>query len=207
MNDLLDRFGSIDIYLFDQVLRGNIRPGQSILEAGCGRGRNLVHFLREGYDVAGFDADAAAVAAARALAPELPSDRLRVECVEASSFPDACADVVLSIAVLHFATDPGHFNTLLNGTWRLLKPGGLFFCRLATSIGLEGRCQDLGQGRYHLPDGTDRFLLDEAQLMERTRGLDGALVDPLKTTLVGRQRAMTTWVMRKAQPSFPPHPA
>ena len=72
MNDLHERFGSIDIYLFDQVLRGNIRPGQSILDAGCGRGRNLVHFLREGYDVRGFDADPAAVAAARALAPELP---------------------------------------------------------------------------------------------------------------------------------------
>jgi tellurite methyltransferase len=198
MNALLDRFGSIDIYLFDQVLRGNIRPGHSILDAGCGKGRNLVHFLREGYDVRGFDADPAAVAATRELAPELPADRLRVESVEAGTFPDACADVVLSIAVLHFARDPGHFTALLEGTWRLLKPGGLFFCRLATSIGLEDRCRALGQGRYRLPDGTDRFLLDEGQLQARTRDLGAALVDPLKTTLVARQRAMTTWVLRKA---------
>ena len=197
MNDLHERFGSIDIYLFDQVLRGNIRPGQSILDAGCGRGRNLVHFLHEGYDVRGFDADPAAVAAARALAPELPPDRLRVESVEATSFADAGADVVLCIAVLHFAKDPGHFDTLLDTTWRLLKPGGLYFCRLATSIGMAGHCQPLGQGRYRLPDGTDRFLLDEAQLMARTQELGASLVDPLKTTLVQGQRAMTTWVMRK----------
>ena len=47
--------------------------------------------------------------------------------------------------------------------------------------------------------GTDRFLMDETRLMETTKELDAALVDPLKTTLVQRQRAMTTWVLRKAQ--------
>jgi len=197
VNDLLERFGSIDIYLFDQLLKGNIRPGMSIMDAGCGRGRNLVHFLREGYEVAGFDADPAAVAAARALAPGGPPDRFRVESLEAGTFPDACADVVLSIAVLHFAKDPGHFDTLLDGAWRLLKPGGLFFCRLATSIGMEGRCQALGQGRFRLPDGTERFLPDEARIMAITRELGASLVDPLKTTLVQGQRAMTTWVMKK----------
>ena len=199
MNRLVDRFGSIDIYLFDQVLKGNIRPGMSILDAGCGKGRNLVYFLREGYDICGFDLDPAAVAAAQALAPEAPPERFRVEPAEANTFADACADVVVCIAVLHFARDPGHFRTMLDGVWRLLKPGGLFFCRLATSIGMEDRCQALGQGRYRLPDGTDRFLMDETRLMETTKELDAALVDPLKTTLVQRQRAMTTWVLRKAQ--------
>lgn len=197
MNDLLARFGSIDIYLFDQALKGNIRPGMSILDVGCGKGRNLVYFLREGFDVFGFDEDPAAIEAVRALAPESPQDRFRVESVETNTFPDACADVVVSIAVLHFAKDAAHFNTMLHGMWRLLKPGGLFFSRLATTIGMEGRCETLGNGRYHMPDGTDRFLLDEAQLLAITENLGATLVDPLKTTLVQRQRAMTTWVLRK----------
>ncbi len=197
MNTLEARFGTIDIYLFDQLLRGHIRPGMSILDAGCGQGRNLVHFLQEGYEVRGCDIDGEAVARVRARAPELPLDRLRVEPVEACTFPDACAEVVLSIAVLHFAKDPAHFEAMLRGTWRLLKPGGLFFGRLATSIGMEGRCQSLGQGRYRLPDGTDRFLVDEAGLLAFTARLEGTLVDPLKTTLVQGQRAMTTWVLRK----------
>ena len=34
-------------------------------------------------------------------------------------------------------------------------------------------------------------------LTEATRRLGGDLVDPLKTTLVQQERAMTTWVTRK----------
>lgn len=197
MRDLVDEFGAIDIYLFDQLLRGNLRPGMSIVDTGCGRGRNLVHFLKAGFEVRGCDVDPAALNATRALAPELPEDRFRLEAVEANSFPDACADAVLSIAVLHFAKDPAHFEAMLRGAWRLLKPGGLFFCRLATSIGMAHRCQNLGHGRYRLPDGTERYLADEAQLLDLSASLGGTLVDPLKTTLVQGQRAMTTWVLRK----------
>ena len=42
------QFGAIDVYLFDQLLRGAIRPGMRVLDAGCGSGRNLVYLLREG---------------------------------------------------------------------------------------------------------------------------------------------------------------
>ena len=47
MPSLQEQFGQIDIYLFDQLLRGRIPPGSRILDAGCGSGRNLVYFLRE----------------------------------------------------------------------------------------------------------------------------------------------------------------
>ncbi len=36
---LSEEFGAIDIYLFDQLLRGRIRPGMRIFDAGCGYGR------------------------------------------------------------------------------------------------------------------------------------------------------------------------
>jgi tellurite methyltransferase len=73
----------------------------------------------------------------------------------------------------------------------------LFFCRLASSIGMETRMAPLGNGRFRLPDGSDRYLVDEPMLLERTRRLGGALVDPLKTTVVQNERCMTTWVVRK----------
>jgi SAM-dependent methyltransferase len=194
-------FGSIDVYLFDQLLRGRIAPGMKVLDAGCGRGRNLVFLLREGYEVFALDPDAAAIDAVRALAkrlaPALPESSFRQEQVDASSFPDGCADVVLSNAVLHFARDEAHFLAMLRGTWRLLTPGGLFFCRLASSIGMEGRFRPLGGGRFSVPDGSERYLVDEAQLLSLTEELGGRLLDPLKTTLVQGQRCMTTWVLRK----------
>ena len=199
--DLGDLFGAIDIYLFDQLLRGRIAPGMRILDAGCGRGRNLVFLLREGYEVRALDPDPGAVEAtrtlARRLAPSLPEANVRCEPVDASTFPDACADAVLSNAVLHFARDEERFLAMLRGTWRLLAPGGLLFCRLASSIGIEGLVRPVGGRRFVLPDGTDRFLVDEPYLLERTSELGGKLLDPLKTTVVQGQRAMTTWVARK----------
>jgi SAM-dependent methyltransferase len=200
-NALAAEFGDIDIYLFDQLLRGRIPPGATVLEAGCGWGRNLVYLLRRGYDVHAVDADPAAVNAVRALAarlaPALPSDHFRTELVEAMSVPDGGSTVVISSAVLHFARDDAHFEAMLRGTWRALAPGGLFFCRLASSIGMESRVRAVGGGRYRLPDGSERYLVDEAKLDRFTRELGGELLDPIKTTVVQNQRCMTTWVLRK----------
>lgn len=199
--DLAALFGGIDVYLFDQLLRGRVAPGMRVLDAGCGGGRNLVFFLREGYEVFALDPDPAAVAAvrdlARRLAPSLPQANVRCEPVDASTFPGACADVVVSNAVLHFAPDEERFLAMLRGSWRLLAPGGFLFCRLASSIGIEGRVRPLGGRRFALPDGTDRFLVDEAFLLSLTAQLGGRLLDPIKTTVVQGQRAMTTWVVRK----------
>lgn len=202
MIDVAALFGQIDIYLFDQILRGRIPPGASILDAGCGSGRNLVFLLGQGYDVRGCDADPSAVQAVRELAarlaPGLPASNFRVEPIESNSFPDACADVVLASAVLHFARDEAQFRAMLDGAWRLLEPGGLFFSRLASSIGMEPeRFTPLGGRRFTLPDGSARFLVDEPYLLRLTAELGGTLLDPLKTTVVQDQRCMTTWVVRR----------
>lgn len=200
-NSLSPQFGQIDIYLFDQLLRGRIAPGMRVLDAGCGGGRNLVYLLGQGYDVAATDEDPGAVEAVRALAarlaPHLPGGNFRVEPVEAMSFPESCADVVISSAVLHFARDEAHFDAMMHSMWRVLAPRGLFFCRLASTIGIADRVEHLGGRRFRLPDGSNRHLVDEAILMEWTRRLGGDLIDPIKTTIVQDQRAMTTWVIRK----------
>jgi tellurite methyltransferase len=201
MPSLHEQFGDIDIYLFDQLLRGRIAPGMRVLDAGCGFGRNLVYLLREGYEVYGVDSDPRAVESSRrvtaTLAPGLPAENFRVEPVEKTSFPSAFADVTISSAVLHFARDDDHFQAMLRGTWRVLKPSGLFFCRLASSIGVENQIQRTAGRRFRLPDGSDRYLVDEALLCGLTEELGGQLADPLKTTVVQNQRAMTTWVVRK----------
>jgi len=202
MASLPEQFGQIDIYLFDQLLRGRIAPGMRIVDAGCGSGRNLVYLLQEGYEVFGADASPAAVAHVRSLAarlaPGLPEENFRIESLSALSFPRPFADVVVCSAVLHFAADDAQFNAMLRGCWETLKPNGLFFCRLASSIGLGGRGESLGGRRYRLPDQSERYLVDEPLLMSLTKELGGELLDPLKTTVVQGQRCMTTWVVRKA---------
>ncbi len=202
VTDLHALFGQIDIYLFDQLLRGRVPAGTRICDAGCGFGRNLVYFLREGYDVRAVDANPSAIDAVRSLAerlaPDLPADNFRVEPVEKMSFRDRSVDFVISSAVLHFARDDGHFEAMLRECWRVLDTNGIFFCRLASSIGIESRVRAVGPGRFLLPDGSERYLVTEDRLMGLTAQLGGELIDPIKTTIVQDQRSMTTWVMKKA---------
>ena len=201
MLTLQDQFGQIDIYVFDQLLRGRIAPGMRVLDAGCGDGRNLVYLLQAGYDVFGVDASPISIDRVRQLssnlAPRLPADHFRVEPIEEMTFPDGFADVVLSSAVLHFARDDAEFSAMLRGTWRVLRPGGMLVCRLAPSIGIEQQIQVVKGRRCLLPDGSERYLVDERMLMALTDEIGGELLDPLKTTVVQNQRSMTTWVVRK----------
>ena len=81
--------------------------------------------------------------------------------------------------------------------WCVLKPGEIFFARQASTIGMENQVRLIEGGRYHLPDGSNRFLVDEAMLQQVTAALGGAFIEPIKTTVVENMRAMTTWVVRK----------
>jgi len=194
-----EQFGQIDIYVFDQILRGNIAPGMRVLEAGCGYGRNLVHLLREGCEVFALDQDAAAIDHVRklsaSLATSLPPENFQVGLVESMPFPSDFADVVLCSAVLHFARNENHFRAMLAELWRVLRPGGMLFCRLGSRIGMD--FEPAGDGRFTLGDGSKWFLVDEEMLEDLAEELNAVLIDPIKTTIVQDYRCMTTWVLRK----------
>ena len=198
---LRQQFGGIDVYLFDQILKGRFEPRMRILDAGCGAGRNLVYFLREGFDVCGVDLSPGAVARAgslaRSLAAHLPEENFRLEPVERMSFERESFDAVISSAVLHFARDEAHWRAMLGEMWRVLKPGGVFFARLASSSGVERDLEHLGGRRYRLPDGGEWFLTDEQMLRETTDSMHGELMEPLKTVVVYGARSMAVWCVRK----------
>ena len=191
--DLQDCFGSIDIYLFDQLLKGRLTPQMKVLDAGCGEGRNIVYLLRSGFDVFGVYLSTLAAT----LAPHLPPANFRVEPVEGMSFVDDDFDVVISSAVLHFARNEEHWQSMVNEMWRVLKPGGIFFARLASSIGIEGQIELIEGRRYHSPDGGNRFLVDEEMLVSTTAALGGEWLEPLKTVVVQNMRSMSNWCLRK----------
>ena len=224
--NLQESFGNIDIYLFDQLLKGRFVAGMRVLDAGCGTGRNLVYLLRNGFEVFGVDESEQAIREIRklasVLAPQLPADNFRVEPVERMSFGREANtrqqtvnskevfaaggveknaaenfDVVLSSAVLHFARNEAQWQAMVDEMWRVLKPGGIFFARLASTIGIEDKVKLIEGRRYHLPDGSDRFLVDEAMLKKTTATLKGEFIEPIKTTVVENLRAMTTWVVKK----------
>lgn len=206
-NNLQQLYGNIDIYLFDQLLKGRFDACAKVLDAGCGGGRNLVYFLQNGHEVYGIDPNPDAVAQvqllAKQLAPNIPTKNFTVAKAEAMPFKAGSFDLVICSAVLHFANDSNHFDAMLRSMWNTLKPGGYFFARLASDIGIEKLVLPLGNSRYALPDGSERFLVNEQILIEYTTELGGQLVEPVKTTNVQNLRCMTTWCLQKSlsQPS------
>jgi SAM-dependent methyltransferase len=225
---LQETFGEIDIYVFDQLLKGRFDSARAVLDAGCGEGRNLHHLLARGLDCYGIDRAPEAIddirALAARLAPSLPPDNFIAGEIDALPWPDRRFDAVICSAVLHFARDEAHFGRMVGELWRVLARGGVFVARLASiypsagapaprlaphlagtpeprsgsshypSAGTHG----LAAGRrVRAPDGAERFVIDEAMLVQRTTALGGHLLDPIKTTIVYQQRAMTTWVVRK----------
>lgn len=194
-----EQFGQIDIYVFDQILRGNIAAGMRVLDAGCGYGRNLVHLLREGCEVFALDMDADGVNHVRELSASLgnrlPAENFQVAPIEQMPFVDGFADVVICSSVLHFARDDEHFRAMLAELWRVLRPGGMLFCRLGSRIGMD--FESVGGNTFIVGDGSKWYLVDEEMLMDLVEEMNAVLVDPLKTTIVQDYRCMTTWVLRK----------
>lgn len=203
--ELRNWFGGIDVYLFDQLLKGRFDTCRRVLDVGCGGGRNLVYLLGRGFEVYAVDREADAIEAVRRLssnlAPQLSTENFRVSEADKLPFEAASMDVVLSSAVLHFAADELHFTRMIDEMWRVLAPGGLLFARLASTIGIEQRVQLVSGRRYRLPDRTERFLVDENLLRDLTTRLGGEWIEPIKTTNVENLRAMTTWCV--AKPSWP----
>ncbi len=201
MNAIKEYFGDIDIYLFDQLLKGRFDDCRTVLDVGCGSGRNLIYFLRNGFDVYGIDPDPSAINRVQklssALKSGLPSAHFHIGVAENLPYSKDFFDLIICSAVLHFAKDRNHFEQMLNSMWNVLKPGGYLFVRLASSIGIEHLIKDTGKGTWLLPDGSVRYLLDEKALLEYTSELGGVLFEPIKTTNVQNLRCMTTWCLQK----------
>jgi len=198
--ELRAKLGEIDIYLFDQLLRGRFDGRTTILDAGCGEGRNLMYFLLRGFTCFGIDRDPAAIDHVRALAaqlaPALPAQNFQAGELDRLPWADGSMQAVVCRAVPHFADNQAHFDAMLRELWRVVAPGGLFFVRLASNIGIEDRVGAAGR-RVRLPDGSDRFVVDERMLTAWTAHAGARLADPIKTTNVQGQRCMTTWSVFK----------
>ncbi len=201
MIDAKQIFGNIDIYLFDQILKDRFSPNSKILDVGCGGGRNLVYFLQNGFDVYAIDENPEAIRnvvnLANYYAPNLSAENFQVSKSEQMQFKDNYFDTVICSAVLHFAESEKQFNEMFDEMWRVLKKDGIFFARLASTIGIEDKIRQIKGRRYLIPDGSERFLVDEKMLISLTEKVGGTFIEPIKTTNVQNLRCMTTWVLQK----------
>ena len=103
-------------------------------------------------------------------------------------------DHILCCAVLHFAQSETHFTAMFSELIRVLKPDGMLLIRMASNIGLDGNAlkiifKDNGKkGNYYLTRERITDLITEFNI---------DLIEPIKTTNVKDERAMTTLVFQK----------
>ena len=198
LNHLL---GNIDIYLLDQILKARFHKSHKILDAGCGEGRNLIYFIRNGYRIWAIDRDVDAIQMLKYLVKsinkEYPIDRFISGHVENLPYNDEEFDAVISSAVLHFAENQSHFLSMIGEMVRILKPGGTLFVRMAADMGMEDKIQPLKDGKFLLPDKSVRYLLTRQQLYEIINDFGFGFIEPFKTVIVDEKRCMSTLVLKK----------
>ena len=118
-----ERFGFVSQLAEDLVGLLDPRPGERIVDLGCGTGTLAARIAACGADVLGIDADASMVEAARAQHPEL-----RFEVVSAYDFTlESPVDAVFSNAALHWMTRP---EDVLRRVAAALRPGGRFVAEM-----------------------------------------------------------------------------
>lgn len=201
--ELNKQLGNIDIYLFDQILKGRFTPEMKILDAGCGEGRNTHYFIQEGFQIFGIDQDRLSVEMARIYASSIRKDfdiyRFQVNGLESLMFHTAAFDAVLSSAVLHFAHNEDHFMTMGAEMIRVLKRGGIFWLRMCTDAGnILDKATNLGNSRFLLPDGSERFVLTEDLLKSMMQKFGLKYIEPPKSVLVHGLRSMGVFVFEKS---------
>ena len=189
--------GDTDIYLLDQILKGRYRQQDTILDAGCGGGRNMHWFLQNNICIYGIDEEPDAVNALKRDNPALPKLRLQVAPVENLPFGNGFFDHVISSAVLHFARSTEHFVSMMAEMVRVLKTNGTLFIRMTSVTGIEDKARVLKNGVYDLPDGSTRFLLTPNLLEQVITDFSLSPIEPLKTVNVNGLRCMCTLVLQK----------
>ncbi len=194
----LNHIINTDIYLIDQILKGRYNGGGKLLDAGCGGGRNISWFVMQpGFDIYAIDSDQKAIHHLLQTYPSLKPDQLYHAQVQSLPFSDTFFHHIICSTVLHFASNKEDFMQMFSELNRVLKPGGSLFIRAASDIGIENGILPLGDGRFSLPDGTDRFLLTKPLIEQVLNTFPITLAEPVKTTNVQDMRCMTTLVLVK----------
>jgi SAM-dependent methyltransferase len=201
INELNRLLGNVDIYLLDQILKGRFTKEMRILDAGCGEGRNAVYFIQKEYQIFGIDPNELAIQYCRYLAkslnPEFDSHRFQVGKLEEIPFHTGSFEAVICSAVLHFAESVDNFWQMILEIHRVLKPGGIFWFRMTTAFGgILAQSQDLGEGKYALPDGSERFIF-LPDYVDKLEKIGFRLLEPMKTVLIPGQREMGIVIMEK----------
>ncbi len=185
--------GNVDIYIIDQILKGRYKSGQKILDAGCGKGRNLKWFYTNDYEIHGIDMDENFISFAKSEYPKR-AENFITGALDTLPYEENSFDHILCSAVLHFAKSETHFSAMFSELIRVLKPEGMLLIRMASNIGLDGNAPEI---LYKENGRKGTYYVTRERISQLSKEFSLTLLEPVKTTNVQDERAMTTLVFEK----------
>lgn len=184
---LLGEIGQLHPHLLEQLRGGLLQPQMKILEIGCGYGNNIRFFIKHRYQAFATDQSEESIQLIREYLPGwnpvLNPENFQPADPLALPFDDGFFDYAFS---LHFSGFTKTFQTLqslIGEALRVIKPSGVLFLQLETSIGLEGKILHLTGNRYLLQDGHEKFLLSEQEVNEVLNNLKCSTIRPMITVM------------------------
>ena len=200
IQELNRELGNIDLYLLDAILKNYLPENGKVLDAGCGEGRNLVYLLRNGYECYGADMNEAALRMLRfqlnTISPGYPAERFAHADLTSLPYKNDEFDTVVCIAVLHFAENEQAFHKMFAELVRVLQPGGKLLIRMTDDTTMS-EAVSIGDGKFHLPDGSVRFLLTGSILNDVMTRHGLTYLENYKSVVVRDKRSMNYLLLTK----------
>ena len=190
IQELNHELGNIDLMLLDQILKGRFENSHRILDAGCGEGRNLTYFIKNGYDVWGIDNNATALKMLKMTGRSLhksfdPEKFITTEITEVP-FPPQSFDAVICSAVLHFSPSEEAFFTALDEIMKVLQKDGFLFISMYSELYSNSKMQS---NYFLLTKDLYASLLKRYELQE---------VEPAKTVITENNWPVTYLMLKKS---------
>lgn len=142
----------------------------SILELGCGEGRDAVHLLRRGYALTATDISPEAIRYCREKVPEIADNFLVLDCIAGAL--EAKFDFIYAVAVVHMLVEDADRAAFYRFIREHLKEKGI------------GLVCTMGDGEMTVKSDISKAF----DLQERTHGETGE-----KLLLAGTSCRMVTW--------------
>ena len=118
------------VVYYEQKLRAmtvlgllDVKPGERVLDIGCGNARDIARIANHGGQVVGVDMSAGMIAAAGRELERMGLGGIKLQVGDATclDFPDASFDKILCSEVIEHIPDA---SQALREMWRVLRPGG-----------------------------------------------------------------------------------
>lgn len=186
----------MDLYLLDAILKGHLSSVKSVLDLGCGEGRNGVYFIREGYDYLGIDKDASTLRLIEYLSDSFPSSKATfAENTIQEVNLDRKFDLIVCSRTLHFANDKADFYSMWAAIVNHVNPDGLVYLSMDSNVD-NALAVALANDLYQFPDGKIRFPLTLDIYQEIKKEFEE--VEPLKTVVQAGTRAQSFLLLKKS---------